>query len=120
MAVGFAWVVLKSLWLFLTNITNVEILKQMGGTVTTITMIADYAQQSMAFLLVLIPAIAANLAVFNILPLPALDGSHVLFTLIEWIRGKPINRKVESIIHLVGICVLFAFVILIDILHFVL
>ncbi len=120
MAVGFAWVVLKSLWLFLTNITNVEILKQMGGTVTTITMIADYAQQSMSFLLVLIPAIAANLAVFNILPLPALDGSHVLFTLIEWIRGKPINRKVESIIHLVGICVLFAFVIIIDILHFVL
>ena len=117
MSFGFSWVVLKSLWLLITFQLPIQ---QIGGTVATISAIATLASQSMSTLLVLIPAIAANLAVFNILPFPALDGSHVLFTLIEWIRGKPINRKIENTIHLVGICILFAFVIIVDILHFVL
>ena len=116
-AFGFAWVVLKSLWMLITFQVPI---KDMGGTIATVSMMASMAQQSMATLLVLIPLIAANLAVFNLLPIPALDGSHVLFTLIEWIRGKPINRKVESIIHFVGLCVMFGFVIIVDILHFVL
>ena len=117
MAFGFAWVVLKSLWMLITFQLPIS---QMGGTIATISAIATYASESLSTLLVMIPAIAANLAVFNILPFPALDGSHVLFTLIEWIRGKPINRKVENMIHTVGICILFAFVIIVDILHFVL
>lgn len=117
MAFGFAWVVLKSLWMLITFQIPIT---EMGGTVATISTIATFASQSMSYLLVFIPLIAANLAIFNLLPIPALDGSHVLFTLIEWIRGKPINRKVENIIHFVGLCVLFGFVIIVDILHFVL
>ena len=117
MAFGFAWVVLKSLWMLITFQIPIS---EMGGTVATISTIATYASQSLSYLLVFIPLIAANLAVFNLLPIPALDGSHVLFTVIEWIRGKPINRKVESMIHFVGLCILFGFVIIVDILHFVL
>ncbi len=117
MAFGFAWVVLKSLWQLITFQIPIT---QIGGTITTISTIATYASQSMSYLLIFIPLIAANLAVFNLLPFPALDGSHVLFTTIEWIRGKPINRKVENMIHFIGICILFAFVIIVDILHFVL
>ncbi len=117
MAFGFAWVVLKSLWMLITFQIPIT---EMGGTIATISTIATFASQSLSYLLIFIPLIAANLAVFNLLPFPALDGSHVLFTLIEWIRGKPINRKVENMIHFVGICILFAFVIIVDILHFVL
>lgn len=116
-AFGFAWVVLKSLWMLITFQIPI---KELGGTIATISTIATYASQNMSYLLVFIPLIAANLAVFNLLPFPALDGSHVVFTLIEWIRGKPINRKVEGRIHFIGICILFAFVIIVDILHFVL
>ncbi len=117
MAFGFAWVVIKSLWQLITFQIPIS---EVGGTITTISTMATYASQSLSYILIFIPLIAANLAVFNILPFPALDGAHVLFTLIEWIRGKPINRKVENIIHFVGICILFAFVIIVDILHFVL
>lgn len=117
MAFGFAWVVLKSLWQLITFQIPIT---EMGGTITTISTIATYASQSMSYLLIFIPLIAANLAVFNLLPFPALDGSHVLFTTIEWIRGKPINRKVENMIHFVGMCILFGFVVIVDILHFVL
>ncbi len=116
-AFGLAWVVLKSLWLLITFQLPI---KSIGGPITTITTIAGATQTNWLNLLILIPMISANLAVFNLLPLPALDGSHVLFTVIEWIRGKPIKRSLESKIHFVGLCVLFAFVIIVDILHFVL
>lgn len=117
MAFGFAWVVLKSLWMLITFQIPVT---EMGGTITTIATMAEYTAINPANLLIFIPLISANLAVFNLLPFPALDGAHVLFTIIEWIRGKPINRKVENTIHFVGICILFAFVVIVDILHFVL
>lgn len=116
-AFGFAWAVLKSLWQLITFQIPIT---EMGGTVTTVYTIATYASQSLSYLLLFIPLIAANLAVFNLLPFPALDGAHVVFTLIEWIRGKPIDRKIEAKIHFVGICILFAFVVIVDILHFVL
>ena len=114
---GMGWVVLKSLWMLITfqlPITSI------GGPVTTITTIATYTQQNLENLLVLLPLISANLAVFNLLPIPALDGAHVLFTTIEAIRKKPIKRETENLIHAIGLIVLFGAVIIIDILHFVL
>lgn len=111
-----SFMVLKTFWLLITFQLP---LNQLGGPITTISLIATQAQANIASLLVLIPLIAANLAVFNILPFPALDGSHVIFTTIEWIRGKPINRTVESYIHFAGLIILFAFVIIVDIIHFV-
>ena len=47
-----------------------------------------------------------NLGVFNLLPVPALDGGRLVFLLIEWIRGKPIDPRVEGYVHFVGICAL--------------
>jgi len=116
-AFGLAWIVLKGLWQLLTFQVAIN---QIGGTVTTIAVMASYTQANPATLLLLIPLVSANLAVFNLLPFPALDGSHVLFTSIEAIRKKPINRKVENLIHTIGLLVLFTFVIIVDILHFVL
>ena len=86
----------------------------MTGPIGTVGLMAEVGMYDARNFLVLLPLIAANLAVFNLLPVPALDGSKVVFTLIEWIRKKPLNRKVESIIHLVGILLLFGFAIVID------
>ncbi len=58
--------------------------------------------------------ISVNLAVFNLLPLPALDGARIVFVLIEWIFKKPVNRRIEAIVHTVGLIVLFALVIILD------
>ncbi len=116
-AIGLAWIVLKSLWLLITFQLP---LSSIGGPITTITTIATYTQQSATNLLLLIPLISANLAIFNLLPIPALDGAHVLFTTIEAIRKKPIKRETENMIHTIGLFILFGAVILIDILHFLL
>ena len=116
-AFGLAWIVLKSLFLLITFQLP---LSSIGGPVTTIATIASFTQTNFSNLLLLIPLISANLAVFNILPIPALDGAHVLFTTIEAIRKKPIKREKENMIHAIGLIVLFGFVILVDILHFLL
>lgn len=114
LACAFAWKVLVFLWMLLTGGIGIA---DIGGPFTTISTIAEYSQQNIANLFVFLPFIAANLAVFNILPIPALDGSRMLFTTIEWIRGKPINRKVEGYIHFAGLIILFALVIFVDIYH---
>lgn len=116
-AFGLAWLVIKALWQLITFQVAIN---SVGGTITTISVMATTTQANPLNLLLLIPLISANLAVFNLLPFPALDGSHVMFTTIEAIRRKPINRKIENLIHTIGLLVLFAFVIVVDILHFVL
>ena len=113
--IGLVWLVMKSLWLLITFQLP---LSSLGGTLTVISTVATTVQQSISALFIYLPLIAANLAVFNLLPFPALDGSRIVFTTIEWIRKRPINREVEAIIHFVGLVILFAFVILIDLIHF--
>lgn len=114
LAAAFAWKVLVSLWWIITGQIGIA---DIGGPFTTISTIAEYSQQNIANLFVFLPFISANLAIFNLLPIPALDGSRMVFTTIEWIRGKPINRKVEGYIHFAGLVILFALVIFVDIYH---
>lgn len=113
---GWAWKILIILWQL---ISGQLALTSIGGTVTTITTIAEVTQSNISSLLLLIPLISVNLAVFNLLPFPSLDGARMFFVFIEMIRRKPINRKVEGMIHFIGIIVLLLFVLLVDILHFI-
>ncbi len=92
-------------------------LSAMGGPVTTISVTAEAASSGLMSFLNIAAFIGVNLAVFNLLPVPALDGSKVIFCIIEWIRKKPVNRKVETIIHFVGLVFLFGFAILVDLLQ---
>jgi regulator of sigma E protease len=57
--------------------------------------------------------LSSNLAVMNLLPLPALDGGRILFTLIEIIRGKAINPEREAMIHFMGFVLLMGLMIFI-------
>ena len=93
--------------------------ENLGGTITAISTIATVTRVGFEGVLYVVCVLSATLSVMNMLPLPALDGSHVVFTSIEWVRGKPINRKVENAIHAVGLISLFAMTIILDIMHFV-
>ena len=109
-----AGMVLSSLGQLLTGKIGI---KSMGGPITTIRVTSEQATSGWQNFLNIASFIGVNLAVFNLLPVPALDGSKIVFCIIEWIRKKPINRKVEAAIHFVGIIVLFAFAILVDVLQ---
>ena len=107
-----SWIVLKSFGMLFTGgvpITDVT------GPVGTVATIATFSQTDFRYFLLFLPLIASNLALFNLLPIPALDGSRIVFTIIEMIRRKPINKKTEGTIHAVGLIVLLAFVIVVDI-----
>lgn len=93
-------------------------IKAMGGPVTTIKLTGEAASQGIQSFLQIAAYIGVNLAVFNLLPIPALDGSKVVFCLIEWIFRKPVPRKVEAVIHAVGFALIIAFAVTVDILQF--
>jgi regulator of sigma E protease len=92
----------------------------MGGTITTIGVTAEAIKVGgFNYFLEMLGFIGINLAVFNLLPIPALDGSRVVFATIEWIRKKPVNRKVEGVIHAIGLILLLGFSILVDVLQLI-
>lgn len=109
-----AW---KVLVIFGQLITGQLSITSLTGPVGTINMIANFTQQSANFLLVLLPLIAVNLAVFNLLPIPALDGFQMIFTTIEWVRKKPIKQNIVNLINNIGLFVLLGFVIIVDFIH---
>ena len=90
-------------------------LSAMGGTITTITVTADMIKMGGLYsLLQMTSFIGVNLAVMNLLPIPSLDGARAVFTVVEGITKKPLNRKLEGIIHLIGLIVILAFAVLLD------
>lgn len=94
-------------------------LNAVGGPATTIKLTSEVAASGLQNFLTIAAFIGVNLAVFNLLPVPALDGCKVIFCVIEWIRKKPVNRKVEAIVNFIGLVALFGFAILVDVLQFI-
>ena len=93
-------------------------LNAVGGPVTTIKLTSQLASQSVQGFLEIAAYIGVNLAVFNLLPIPALDGSKVVFCIIEWIFRRPVPRKVEAAIHAAGFVLILGFAVLVDVLQF--
>ena len=56
----------------------------------------------------LVILLSVNLGIMNLLPLPALDGGRLIFQFIEVVRGKPVPREKEGMVHLVGMVLLLA------------
>jgi regulator of sigma E protease len=94
-------------------------LENAGGPITTISVISQASRSGFAMLAYVVCLVSANLAVMNLLPIPALDGSRMVFCIIEWIRKKPINKKVEGIIHAVGFILILGFAIFADIFQWI-
>lgn len=119
-AFGFAFFIvfkiLASLGALMTGKIGIE---SAGGTITVVKTIADMSSQGFGPFMYTIAVISANLAVMNLLPVPALDGSRMLFTAIEMIFRKPVPRKVEGVIHTVGLILMLVLVVFLDIFHLV-
>ena len=90
-------------------------LKGVSGPVGTVSIISEVATSSFVNVLYLFSFISLNLGVMNLLPLPALDGGRILFTLVECVIRRPLNPKFEGIVHLVGMIVLLGFMLLVTV-----
>ena len=109
------WLLLITLFGLFTGATAVS---ELGGTITAIDQMAEVTAMDIRYVFYLSPLLSMNLAVFNALPIPALDGARMVFVAIEWIIKKPINRNVEGYIHFFGLMILLALVVFLDVYHF--
>lgn len=78
----------------------------MSGPVGVTAAIGSVAKQNLFDIIPIMALITMNLGLFNLLPLPALDGGRLVFILFEMISGKPVPQKYESIVHAVGLALL--------------
>lgn len=96
-------IIWKSLVFLVTGKAGID---QMSGPVGVTVAIGDAAKNGLKNLLDLCALLALNLGIFNMLPLPALDGGRFVFMLYELIFRKPVKREVEGYIHFIGLCLL--------------
>ncbi|WEK56155.1 MAG: RIP metalloprotease RseP [Candidatus Cohnella colombiensis] len=81
-------------------------LDDLGGPVKTTQVTVEIARQGIGELTFWAAILSLYLGIFNLLPIPALDGSRLLFLAIEAIRGRPIDPNRESLVHFVGFAML--------------
>ncbi len=84
-----------------------------SGPVGTSAVISQVRQTGMRNFFFLVAFMTINVGLFNLLPIPALDGGRLVFLLIEAVRRKPVNPKYENAIHLVSFFLLLGFIVLI-------
>lgn len=88
-------------------------LDHLSGPVGIIHEVGEAAKMGVYNLLMLLGFISVNLGFINLLPIPALDGSRIVFLLVELIRGKPIDPEKEGFIHFLGFIFLISIMLLV-------
>lgn len=84
-----------------------------AGPIGLIVMVGQVAATGLVNLLTFAAIISIQFGLFNLLPIPALDGSRLVFFAIEAVRGKPIDPEKENFVHFVGFMLLMAFMVLV-------
>ena len=85
-----------------------------AGPVGIAQITGEVAKAGMSPLLEFAAFLSINLAIINLLPLPALDGGRIVFVLLEWVRrGKRISPKIEGLVHFIGFAMLIGFILII-------
>lgn len=88
-------------------------LNQLGGPVAIFQMSSEAARQGPMTVLLLTAMISMSIGIFNLIPIPGLDGGKLLLNIVEGIRGKPLSQEKEGIITLVGFGLLMLLMILV-------
>ena len=85
-----------------------ESINQIGGPIKIVQITGEISNYGIIALLSLIAAISVNLGIVNLLPIPVLDGGHLLYYSIEVLFGKPLSPKVQEIGMQIGMTILIA------------
>jgi regulator of sigma E protease len=94
----------RALWSIVTG--KLSLKESMTGPIGIFIITGKAAQMGLIYLVHLMGLLSASLAIFNLLPLPVLDGGHILFLIIEKVRGKPLSLKSQEVIANIGMAFL--------------
>jgi len=87
-------------------------LEQVGGPIMIAQMVGKQAQEGLAGVLALTALISINLAVLNLLPIPVLDGGHILFLSLETLMRRPLHRTIRDATTRLGVAALIGLMLL--------
>ncbi len=97
----------KSIYMSLIDMVSGNVrMDDLSGPVGIVNEINNAAKVGFSYLLYLMAIITINLGIFNLLPIPALDGGRVFFILIEIIIGRQVPQKYEGYVHAIGFLLL--------------
>jgi len=86
---------------------------EIAGPVGIAVITGQVARMGFVYILQFTAILSINLAIINALPFPALDGGRVLFLIIEKIKGSPVKREIEGMIHYIGFALLMLLVLVV-------
>jgi regulator of sigma E protease len=98
---------LSLVYRFLRKLTSNQISPRLlGGPIEIAKQAGKSAEEGFGRLLLFLTMLSANLAVVNFLPIPVLDGGHMIFLAYEWVRGKPPSEGVVAVLSYVGLALI--------------
>ncbi|MEM6799612.1 MAG: site-2 protease family protein [Planctomycetota bacterium] len=112
LAADHTWFSLTTVVRFLQKLASRQVdASNLGGPITILGSAYLVASESVPSFLLFLTMLSANLAVLNFLPIPVLDGGHMIFLAYEGITGKPANEKLTVALHVVGMVLLLSLMI---------
>lgn len=106
------WQILVAFFEILKNlIISHKVSADIAGPVGIAVITGQVAKMGFIYILQFTALLSINLAIINFIPFPALDGGRVLFLIIEKLRGKAVDQKIESLVHNIGFIILILLVI---------
>jgi regulator of sigma E protease len=108
---GMILMTLAILWQLVTGAVSV---RDLAGPIGIAQITGRYAESGLISLIYFTAFISVNVGVLNLLPIPALDGGRLVFILIEWLRKKPVDQKLEMNINQWGFVALLALMALVS------
>jgi len=109
-----AWQIILAFYTLIKNaIIGVPLGVDLAGPIGIAVMTGKVARLGFVHILQFTALLSMNLAIINFLPFPALDGGRVLFLIIEKIKGKAVNQKVEQIAHTIGFALLMILIVVV-------
>ncbi len=86
--------------------------KNIGGPITVVQVAGQAAQTDIAAILTVLAFISIQLGILNLLPIPILDGGHILFYLVEIITRRPVSMRAREVAQQVGLALLLMLMVL--------
>lgn len=85
--------------------------RTLGGIITIGVVTYDRAEKGLVNLLYFLAILSVNLAIINLLPIPVLDGGHLVFLLIEKVKGSPVSDRIVGVGHAIGLALILALIV---------